>query len=268
MSCKGVDQEELEKSLLGTSESASILERSAGGTVVLHEVGHMPLALQSKLVQVLKDRRIPGSKMALDARIIFTSSVDLEKLAKEEGEFNEELLDLALSSILEVAPLRKRVQDVDDLLSYFLRKECRKQGLLLKEFSDEVKDELKSYDWPGNVHELQKAVEKAVLYNPKAHIINKLKNGAAPIVDLTKASIKGLDTIPFARDYTISLKDRVALVEREMIYAEIKRNKGNKSKAAKAMGISREALRKKLLISDKVYEELSKNNQSGESSAA
>ncbi|MBC77538.1 MAG: hypothetical protein CME64_16155 [Halobacteriovoraceae bacterium] len=266
--CKGVDQEELERKLFGSDEESSLMEVCRGGTVVLHEVGHMPLSLQTKLVKVLKDRRVPGSQMTLDARVIFTSSVDLEKLTKEEGEFNEDLLDMALSSILEVAPLRKRVQDVEDLLSYFLRKECRKQGLLLKEFSDEVKEELKTYDWPGNVHELQKAVEKAVLYNPKAHIISKIKNGAAPIVDLSKASIKGLDTIPFARDYTISLKDRVALVEREMIYAEIKRNKGNKSKAAKAMGISREALRKKLLISDKVYDELSKKNQSEDSSAA
>ncbi|MCO4754385.1 MAG: sigma-54-dependent Fis family transcriptional regulator [Bacteriovoracaceae bacterium] len=268
ISCKGVDPKEVEKKLFGDAEHPSLLEKCGGGSVALHEVGYLPLNLQTKLVEVIRTRRIPGSQLTLDTRVIFTSSVDLEKLAREEGQFNEELLDLVSSSVLDVAPLRKRVQDVEDLLSYFLRKECRKQGLLLKEFSDEVKEELKNYDWPANVKELEKAVEKAVLYNPKAHVINKLKNGAAPIVDVSKSSIKGLDTIPFARDFNIPLKERMALVEREMIQAEIKRNKGNKSKAAKAMGISREALRKKLLISDKVYEELSSNQPNEDDSSA
>jgi Nif-specific regulatory protein len=63
--------------------------------------------------------------------------------------------------------------------------------------------------------------------------------------------------LPFVGDYHVSLKNRVALVEREMILAEVKRNNGNKSKAAKEMGISREALRKKLLFSDQILEELS-----------
>ena len=156
-----------------------------------------------------------------------------------------------------VEPLRKRPEDIESLTSYFLRKECRKQGLLLKEFSRDVQEQLKEYDWPGNVSELNQAVQKAVLYNPKAHVINKLnKSGAIPIVDLSQSSMHGLDNIPHARDFELPLKDRVALVEREMILAEIRRNKGNKSKAAKEMGISREALRKKLLQSDEILETL------------
>jgi Nif-specific regulatory protein len=119
---------------------------------------------------------------------------------------------------------------------------------------------LVNYDWPGNINELQKAVEKAVLYNPKAHVISKLTNGATPIIDITKSSIQGLDSIPHARDFSLTLKERVLLVEREMIIAEIRRCKGNKSKAAKEMGISREALRKKLLTSDKVALDLSEKD--------
>ena len=265
VTCKGVDPKFIEESLFGGAKQ-SVLEGCAGGSVLVHEVGYLPLELQTRLAQTMKERRIKGSDISLDVRFIFTTSQDLNEAANERGEFNEELLDLCSSSVLEVAPLRKRQQDVEDLLSYFLRKECRKQGLLLKEFSEEVMEELKGYDWPGNVKELEKAVEKAVLYNPKAHVINKLKNGATPIVDISKSSIKGLDNIPFARDFNIALKDRVALVEREMINAEIKRNKGNKSKAAKAMGISREALRKKLLISDKVIKDL--REEKDEKSAA
>ena len=88
-------------------------------------------------------------------------------------------------------------------------------------------------------------------------MINKLsKSGSTPVIDLSQASMHGLDNIPHARDYNLPLKDRVSLVEREMILAEIRRNKGNKSKAAKEMGISREALRKKLLQSDEILAQM------------
>lgn len=257
VNCKGVVEQEVHDALFGGDIGKSLLEECMGGTVVIDEVGHMSLALQTELLKVLKDRRIPGSEYTIDVRVIFTSSQDLKKMAQQEGTFNLELYNFVQESVLVVEPLRKRPDDIESLTSYFLRKECRKQGLLLKEFSKEVMDQLKQYDWPGNVSELNQAVQKAVLYNPKAHVINKLnKSGATPIVDLSQSSMHGLDNIPHARDFHLPLKDRVALVEREMILAEIRRNKGNKSKAAKEMGISREALRKKLLQSDEILETL------------
>jgi two-component system response regulator HydG len=113
-----------------------------------------------------------------------------------------------------------------------------------------------AYTWPGNVVELEKAVEKAVLYNPKAHIISDLGSKSTPIIDISKSGGCMLENIPNADNIDLPLKDRVALVEREMILAEIKRHKGNKSRAAQTMGISREALRKKMLISDEIVEGL------------
>jgi Nif-specific regulatory protein len=177
-------------------------------------------------------------------------------MIEEEGAFNPELYNFMCSSELHIEPLRKRPVDIEDILSFCLKKECRKQGLLLKEFSDEVKDQLVAYSWPGNVTELQKAVEKAVLYNPKAHVISDLGSKSTPIIDITKNNNCLLENIPFADDPNLPLKDRVALVEREMILSEIKRHKGNKSRAAQTMGISREALRKKMLISDEIIETL------------
>lgn len=255
--CRGVDPAELELRIFGNENSPGVLESCAGGTVCFHEISFMPINLQKKLVEILKERRIENHTLTIDIRPIFTTSKDLQYLMAEMGEFSEELYYFIQESLCNLDPLRKRTQDIDDLVGYFLRKECRKQGLLLKEFSEEVKEELRSYDWPGNIAELKNAVEKAVLYNPKAHIIDELnKSGTTPIVDTSKSSMSALDSIPFAKDFSIPLKDRLALVEREMILAEIKRNKGNKSKAAKEMGISREALRKKLLISEKVFEDL------------
>lgn len=262
INCKGIVPQEVSDQLFGGDIGKSLLEDCMGGTVVVDEVGHLELGLQSKLLKVLQERRIPGSQYTLDVRVIFTSGQDLKKMAQVDGTFNQDLYDFIQESVLIVEPLRKRPEDIESLTSYFLRKECRKQGLLLKEFSAEVLDQFKQYDWPGNVSELNQAVQKAVLYHPKAHVINKLnKNGATPIVDLTQSSMHGLDNIPHARDFHLPLKDRVALVEREMIVAEIRRNKGNKSKAAKEMGISREALRKKLLQSDEILESLAKMAQ-------
>ncbi len=265
--CKGMTEEDLHAIIFGNEDSKSVLESTQGGSVCFDEITFMPLSMQHKLATVLKHMRIPGSELALDVRVIFTSSEDLEKITSV-GDFNSELFSYITASVCKIEPLRKRNQDIGDLLSHFLRKECRKQGLLLKEFSAETKEQLVNYDWPGNVNELQKAVEKAVLYNPKAHVITKLTNGATPIVDITQASIQGLDNIPHARDYSLSLKERVILVEREMILAEIRRSKGNKSRAAKEMGISREALRKKLLISDKVLTDLSGEPQEEAKKAA
>ena len=261
ITCKGMDEEDLHEIIFGSESKKSVLETNQGGTVCFDEITYMPLSMQYKFFNIIRDRRIPSSEISLDVRMVFTSSKDLKQMAAESGEFNSELYKFITASVCHIQPLRSRNQDIGDLLSHFLRKECRKQGLLLKEFSSEAQEQLVNYDWPGNIHELQKAVEKAVLYNPKAHVINKLNSGATPIVDISQSSIQGLDNIPHARDFSLTLKERVALVEREMILAEIRRNKGNKSKAAKEMGISREALRKKLLISDRVLLEVNATSE-------
>lgn len=264
VSCKGIDEHTLTEDLFGGLGKKSKLEECVGGTIVFDEVSFMPVHLQMKLMQVLAERRIPGSHISLDVRAIFTTSKNIKGLIEEEGAFYPDLFKYMSSSEVHIDPLRKRPLDVEDLLSFFLRKECRKQGLLLKDFSDVVKDQLVNYAWTGNVSELEKAVEKAVLYNPKAHIITDLGNKSSPIIDVTKTGNCLLENIPHADDPSIPLKDRVALVEREMILAEIKRHKGNKSKAATAMGISREALRKKMLMSDEIVETLEKGAPAAE----
>jgi Nif-specific regulatory protein len=256
VSCKGVDEKALEQDLFGCPGRVSKLEECAGGTVVLDEIGFMPVHLQMKLLTILKERRIPGSHISLDLRVIFTTSRNLKQMIEEEGAFNPDLYHYMCSSEVVIEPLRKRPQDIEDLLTFFLKKECRKQGLLLKDFSDEVKEQLVSYSWPDNVVEVEKAVEKAVLYNPKAHVISDLGSKSTPIIDMSKSNGCMLENIPHADDASLPLKDRVALVEREMILAEIKRHKGNKSRAAQSMGISREALRKKMLLSDEIVEAL------------
>lgn len=254
INCQGVDAAELEKEIFAK------FEQCVGGSVLFAEIGFMPLNVQQRVLTVLKERRVESSKMSLDVRVVATSSQDL-KQACEQGQFNPELLHLLGASEIVVEPLRKRKADIEDLTGYFMRKECRKQGLLLKELSPELKEIFANYNWPGNVSELEQAVEKAVLYNPKAHIITELGTKSTPVLDTSKHGGCQLDHIPYADDSSIALKDRVCLVEREMILAEIKRHKGNKSKAATSMGISREALRKKLIMSDEIIAQLKNPGQ-------
>lgn len=268
ISCKGVDHDFLAAQLFGAEGQKSKLEECVGGTILFDEIGFMPKDLQFKLVEVFKARRIHGSTISLDVRPIFTTSKNLKQLIEEEGEFNPELYNFMCSSEVQIEPLRKRSQDIEDILSFCLRKECRKQGLLLKDFSDEAKSQLVAYSWPGNVDELEKAVEKAVLYNPKSHVISDLGSKSTPIIDFSKMGGCLLENIPYADNSDIPLKDRVALVEREMILAEIKRHKGNKSKASNSMGLSREALRKKLLMSDEVLANLKSGGKKPEAEVA
>ncbi|MCK5072979.1 MAG: sigma-54-dependent Fis family transcriptional regulator [Bacteriovoracaceae bacterium] len=257
--CNTKNYEKLKNELWGEQ---SKLFKCQGGTIVLREVSKLPIDIQEKLVEILKNRQIPDVKFTLDVRVIVTTSVDIEKL-QEEGDFDRDFFEYLNRSLVHIDSLRRREDDIPMLVDYFLRFECKKQGLLLKSFSSRAMAKLHNYNWPRNIEELRHCVERAVLYNPKAHIITELElgNNSAPLFDISD-NLSMFGDIPHAGDYNISLKDRVAIVEREMILAEIKRMGGNKSHAARVMGISREALRKKLMLSrdllDSIADELDK----------
>ncbi len=265
--CEEPIRDKLYEELWG-AEDKNIFAKVKGGTIVLHSICSLTIKEQRKLMSVFNERKIPGTFMSIDARIIATTSKDLAELV-DKGEFDRELYEYLSSAYVFMEPLRRRLDDVDLLVDFFLKVECKKQGLLLKNFSPKALAKLKDYDWPGNVAEVKKCVERAVLYNPKAHIITEvaLENNASPLLD-TSSKRRMFGNVPHVADYKLPLKDRVALIEREMILAEIKRNNGNKSKAAKEMGISREALRKKLLQSTSVLESIQDTSTVEEKEAA
>lgn len=254
--CEDKDFTSLSERLFGPDESKCVFTSCKGGTILLHEISALSFDFQKKLLDVLKDKGIPGSRISIDARIIASTTKDLGKMV-DEGEFNRELYEYLAKAYIQIEPLRRRVEDIEHLVDYFLKIECKKQGLLMKNFSPKAIQKMKEYDWPGNIKELQTCIERAVLYNPRSHVITELalENTTTPLLDFNQKQ-RMFGQIPYVSDFSIPLKDRIALVEREMIMAEIKRNNGNKSKAAKEMGISREALRKKLLLSNNVLDEL------------
>lgn len=259
--CKTKDLQSLEKELWGPDEKECKLTICQGGTLVLRDVNRLPIHFQEKLLSILKERGLPDSKTTLDVRMIVTSTVDLGTMI-DEGDFLPEFYEYLTRSLVTIDPLRRRLEDLPELVDYFLRMECKRQGLLFKSFTPKAMEKLQNYDWPGNVLELKQCIERTVLYNPKNHIITEveMENDSLPVFDVgAKRRIFG--NLPHISDYKIALKDRIALIEREMIVDEIRRNNGNKSQAAKAMGISREALRKKMLQSRQILDHLENNNQ-------
>lgn len=254
--CEDRDQAQVEKYLFGPDEAECKLISCLGGTVHLHEIWALSLKNQKKLMSVLKDRHIPDTKFSVDVRIVATTTRDLALLVSN-GEFDRELYEYISKATVYMEPLRRRGDDFELLVDYFLKIECKKQGLLLKSFGPKLMEKMKKYDWPGNIKELKQSIERAVLYNPKAHVITdvEIQDSASPLVDISEKK-RMFGDLPFVSDHSIALKDRLALVEREMIYAEIRRSNGNKSRAAKEMGISREALRKKLLMSTEILKSL------------
>ncbi|MBF0362173.1 MAG: sigma 54-interacting transcriptional regulator [Oligoflexia bacterium] len=260
INCGGHDEAYVEKMLLGGDEPSKLVSCQKG-SVLIHEIHHLPLRLQEMLYQILDKGIIPGSNrdggsgVPLDVRIAVTSTKSLDKLVAE-GKFNKNLYEILVKSYLHIPPLKKREEDVKELINYFLKIECKAHGLLLKSFAPSVMKLFYEYEWPGNVKELRSCVERAIVYNPKSHVISNINNMATPLFDNSKVGQRLFEEIPHASDSSIVLKDRISVIERQIILTEIKRNNGNKSKAAREMGISREALRKKLMLSQEILDAL------------
>ena len=159
--CGGITQEEINKALFGDGEKESLLEICKGGTLLIHDVHLLDLETQARFMKVISERGIPGSKISLDVRIFTTSTADLNEWVTL-GKFNKDLLDYLATAYLVIDPLRKRKNDIKLLVEYFLKVECKKQGLLLKNFTEQALNSFLEYDWPGNVAELRKCVERAV----------------------------------------------------------------------------------------------------------
>ncbi|MGB0455125.1 MAG: sigma 54-interacting transcriptional regulator, partial [Bacteriovoracaceae bacterium] len=266
--CASRDKEAVKNALIGPEESQTKFANCRGGTLYLREVCDLDFEVQKELYKVLVNHGLSEGTMSFDVRVIASTSKDLGEMV-ENGTFYSKLYEYLNKAFIYMEPLRRRGDDIEGLVDFFLKRECKKQGLLLKSFSPRAIKVIKEYDWPGNIQELRTCIERAVLYNPKAHVITDVafENQATPLFD-TMVKKRQFGDIPHVTDSELTLKNRLALFEREIIKGEIKRHNGNKSKAAKAMGISREALRKKLLYSDSILAELKPEAQNSEKKAA
>ncbi len=239
VNCAAIPDNLLESELFGYEKGAftGAIERKAGkfeiadgGTILLDEIGEMSSTLQAKLLRVLQEReidRIGGKQpVPVDVRIIATTNRDLEKEISE-GRFREDLYFRLSVFPLKIPPLRERPSDIKLLAEHFVERFARQMGKDIKGFTDEAMDRMMRHQWKGNVRELENVVQRAVLI-AKGEYIDKedLIIEDSVCGSITKGSIKDM--------------------EMEMILKTLKQTKGNKTQAARILGVSVRTIRNKL----------------------
>ena len=156
-------------------------EIADGSTIVLDEVGELPLELQPKLLRVLQEgefERLGGSKtIKVDARVIAATNRPLKQAVKE-GKFREDLFYRLDVFPIEVPPLRERREDIPFLTWTFVKEFGNSMGKLIEEIAEESMDALRDYHWPGNIRELRNVIERAMILSHGAKLYVKLSNAA------------------------------------------------------------------------------------------
>ena len=242
INCGGFTEDLLANELFGhekgaftgaSNEKAGLLETASGGTLLLDEVGDMPLSMQVKLLRAVEEQtviRVGGNQpISIDLRVITATNQDLRK-AVSAGLFRQDLYyRLNVISIF-IPPLRERKKDIPLLAHFFLSRAAKRSKREIKGFSDLALKLLSDYSYPGNVRELENIVERAVALAQEDTIQVK---DLPP--DLSEINV-------FSIDYPDSGIRTLQEVEREYIQWVLNRVGRNKTKAAKLLGIDRTSL--------------------------
>jgi DNA-binding NtrC family response regulator len=213
-------------------------EQADTGTVFLDEIGDVPANIQVKLLRILQEREFErlGSNLTrrIDVRVIAATNQDL-RAALEQGTFREDLYYRLNVVPLNIPPLRERKQDIPFLANHFVRKLAPDAGCRVESISDAAMEKLIGYHWPGNVRELENVIERSLVMCMGTR--------------LEAADIK-LENAPRQRPQSDShfLPEGLSLdeYERDIIREALRRAAGNKSQAARLLGLTRNALRYRL----------------------
>lgn len=211
-------------------------ELASGGTLFLDEIGNLSLHAQAKLLNALQSRKISrvgsNQEIPVDIRLICATNRDLAGMVSE-GKFREDLLYRINTIVIDMPPLRDRVDDIPILAYHFMKIYCEKYNREQMRFNTHSLEKLTNHNWPGNVRELQHAVEKAVIMSDS--------NVLLPSDFEFGSSIKSLHH----RDLTL------AEMEARYIQDCLRRNGNNISVTASVLGITRQTLYNKLRKIDK-----------------
>jgi DNA-binding NtrC family response regulator len=246
--CSALPPELLEQELFGgPAGGLTIFRRAEGGTIVVEEIHHLPLHIQSQLnsyLEGLADKRLRGIlSPAEDVRFIATSSQPLESLLKE-ARFREDLFYRISVIPIQVPPLRQRRDDIEALSLHFLRNYARVSGLEVQEIDRYALDLLKNYSWPGNVGELQNAIERACTFAEGKRIRpSDLPPKITQKIEVSDADLAGVrHQLPIGS----SLDDYIRKQERLFIRETLKFNEGSREKTASMLGVSIATLYRKM----------------------
>jgi DNA-binding NtrC family response regulator len=219
-------------------------ELADGGTIFLDEVGDIPPAMQAKLLRVLQERRferVGGTEsLEVDVRVVAATNRPLQKLVKQ-GTFREDLYYRLNVVKIDLPPLRERPEDIPLLATHFAAKYAR-SGDAPKPLSPHAMDLLLHYRWPGNIRELENAIERACVTSHEAQI---LPEDLPP--DLTAPSSPRVPlSIELDRPLPDLLRDICADVEQQYLKKALKKSHGNIGRCAKICGLSRRSVSAKI----------------------
>jgi len=223
------------------------LEYAGDGTILLDEIGDMPLDLQSKLLRVLQEKefeKVGGLEtIPFNARIICTTNCDLEKLV-EEGKFRSDLYYRINVLEMKIPPLRERVQDIPALANFFIKEMNFEEGTGIDGIDDEMMAILQSYSWPGNARELRHVIQRACVLTGTGILtrddfdffIRKTKKAKPDVqhdedfdVELTlesaksKAEIKAIRSALIKTGYNKSKAAEILDIDRTVLYTKMKK---------------------------------------------
>ena len=252
VNCASIPDGLLESELFGHEKGAFTgamhqrigkFEQANTGTILLDEISEMDLKLQAKLLRVIQEREVErlGGKtpIPLDLRIIATTNRDLKKEVRE-GRFREDLFYRLNTFPIHLPPLRERKEDIIHLATYFMKRYSSKYSRHLEEISPEAATYMKEYEWKGNIRELENTIERAVLLSQGRTLeLEHLKMGHDGI---SEEKTDGSSNIQDLLESGMTLSE----MEKGLIIKTLDCVNGNRTKAAKILGISVKTLRNKL----------------------
>jgi DNA-binding NtrC family response regulator len=216
-------------------DRAGRFEAANKGTIFLDEIGNLSLSLQSKLLSVLQNRTVvrlgTNREIPIDIRLVCATNMPLYQMVKE-GKFRQDLLYRINTVEIHVPSLRERLEDIPSLLDHFLEVYCRKYKLTQKRVSEDTIARLKKHDWPGNIRELQHAVERAVIMSdstvlqPHDFFLSTPGDEKSDALDLDNMNLEE--------------------AERMLVRKVVDKHGGNISKAAKELGLTRASLYRRI----------------------
>jgi len=272
LNCGAIPETLLESELFGHEKGAFTdararrrgrFEEANNGTLFLDEIGEMSLSAQVRLLRVLQDgefTRVGGNEIVkTDVRVLAASNVDLER-AIELGTFRRDLYYRLSVFPIRLPPLRDRPEDIHPLVIHFLEHYKQKTGRFISGISKDALQALVEYDWPGNVRELENAIERAIIIASGRSI--ELDDLPEPIStrvhdERTQLRRERVEAASEGRaiQFEINVPSTIEEVERRAIEATLDYTGGDKTRAARALGIGRKTLYRKLLEYQKSSDE-------------
>jgi len=247
VNCAAISETLLESELFGHEKGAFTgairqhegrFEQANGGTLLLDEISEMSAGVQSKLLRVLQEKefdRVGGQRpIKVDVRVIATTNRDLEK-EQEEGRFREDLFYRLNVVKIESPPLRDRKSDIPLLIEHFSKQFNEEMGKGIGGFSEDAMSLMMNYDWPGNVRQLENAVERGIVFC----------RGDAVLPEHLPPEL-GANVVGDAACPGSWIGKRLEDIEKEVILETLKSVDDNRTKAAGILGISVRTLRNKL----------------------